>query len=142
MKADDLWFSILQYAIQGKLVPQDLNDESASVLLERIREEKQRLVRERMIKKDKKESRIYCRDGKWFESDGKVESDIEVPFEIPNSWSWGLLFDVSTVSYGYPFDSSFFNNVKGMPLIRIRDLLPGFTKTYTTEEATSITFLK
>lgn len=59
MTAEDLRKSILQQAIQGKLVPQDPNDEPASVLLERIREEKARLVKEKRIKKDKNESIIY-----------------------------------------------------------------------------------
>ena len=59
MNARQLKNSILQMAVQGKLVPQDPNDEPASVLLERIRGEKQRLIKERKIKKDKRESVIY-----------------------------------------------------------------------------------
>ena len=92
--ADNLWRSILQYAIQGKLVPQDPKDEPASILLDRINEEKQRLVKEGKIKNDKKESRIYCKDGRWFESDGRTESEIEVPFEIPSSWEWVRLYTI------------------------------------------------
>lgn len=86
--ASSLKKSILQYAIQGKLVPQDLNDEPASVLLERICEDKQGLVKEGKIKKSKKETRIYNRGGKWYEYDGKTELELEVPFEIPGSWIW------------------------------------------------------
>ena len=64
---DQLKKSILQYAIEGKLVPQDPNDEPASVLLERIREEKQRLIKEGKIKKDKNESIIFRRDNSYYE---------------------------------------------------------------------------
>lgn len=59
MTGKQLRNSILQWAIQGKLVPQDPNDEPASVLLERIREEKARLVKEKKIKRDKNETIIY-----------------------------------------------------------------------------------
>ena len=62
MNGKQLKNSILQWAIQGKLVPQDPNDEPASVLLERIRAEKARLVKEKKIKKDKNESIIYRGD--------------------------------------------------------------------------------
>ncbi len=62
MDGKQLRNSILQWAIQGKLVPQDPNDEPASVLLERIREEKARLVKEKKIKRDKNESIIYRGD--------------------------------------------------------------------------------
>lgn len=94
MKADDLRASILQAAIQGKLTKQDFNDEPASVLIERIRDEKHRLVREGKIKKDKNESFIFKRDNSWFETiNGKDERciDDEIPFEIPNNWVWSRL---------------------------------------------------
>ena len=80
--------SILQYAIQGKLVPQDPNDEPASVLLEKIKAEKQKLIKAGKIKKDKVESYIYKRDNRHYEKIGDKEVDItdEIPFEIPNSW--------------------------------------------------------
>ena len=89
MKADDLRASILQAAIQGKLTKQDPNDEPASVLVERIRDEKHRLVGEGKIKRDKNESFIFKRDGSWFETiNGKDERciDDEIPFEIPDYW--------------------------------------------------------
>ena len=92
MDGKQLRNSILQWAIQGKLVPQDPNDEPASVLLERIREEKARLVKEKKIKRDKNESIIYRGDdNSYYEkfSDGKVVCiDNEIPFEIPESWQW------------------------------------------------------
>lgn len=82
--------SILQWAVQGKLVPQDPTDEPAEALLERIREEKQRLIREGKIKKDKHESVIFRRDNSHYEKlDGTERCiDNELPFEIPESWCW------------------------------------------------------
>lgn len=82
--------SILQYAIQGKLVPQDSNEEPASVLLERIRTEKEKLIKEGKIKRDKHESRIYRRDNSYYEKVDGVERciDDEIPFELPSSWEW------------------------------------------------------
>ena len=82
--------SILQEAIQGKLVPQDPSDEPAEALLERIREEKQRLIKKGKIKKDKHESIIFRRDNSHYEKLDGVEHciDDELPFEIPESWIW------------------------------------------------------
>ena len=92
MNGKQLKNSILQWAIQGKLVPQDPNDEPASVLLEKIRAEKARLIKEGKIKKDKKESIIYRgEDNSYYEkfADGKVVCiDEEIPFEIPSGWEW------------------------------------------------------
>ena len=103
MTAEDLRKSILQQAIQGKLVPQDPNDEPAAVLLERIREEKARLIKEKKIKKDKNESIIFRGDdNSYYEkilATGEVKCiDDEIPFEIPESWEWvrmGFLVDFS-----------------------------------------------
>ena len=85
--------SILQEAVQGKLVPQDSSDEPASILLERIRAEKQRLIAEGKIKKDKHESVIFRRDNSHYEKLDGIERciDDEIPFEIPNSWCWARL---------------------------------------------------
>ena len=82
--------SILQYAVQGKLVPQDPADEPASVLLERIRTEKEQLVKEGKIKRDKHESVIFRRDNSYYEKVDEIERciDDEIPFEIPESWEW------------------------------------------------------
>ena len=91
MKAEQLRKSILQMAIQGKLVPQDLNDEPASVLLERIRAEKQKLIKEGKIKKDKTDSIIFKGDDNChYEKIGNEIRNIEdeIPFEIPDSWCW------------------------------------------------------
>mgnify|MGYP002519007873 CR=1 FL=1 len=85
--------SILQEAVQGKLVPQDPSDEPAEALLERIRMEKQRLIKEGKIKKDKHESVIFRRDNSHYEKCGSDEVciDDEIPFEIPDSWMWARL---------------------------------------------------
>ena len=82
--------SILQYAVQGKLVPQNPADEPASVLLERIRTEKEQLVKEGKIKRDKHESVIFRRDNSYYEKVDGIERciDDELPFEIPDSWEW------------------------------------------------------
>lgn len=94
MNAQQLKNSILQEAIEGRLVPQDPNDEPASVLLERIRKEKAKLVKEKKIKADKNESRIYrTEDGHWMEHfEDKKRMDIcideEIPFNIPKGWEW------------------------------------------------------
>ena len=93
MTGKQLKNSILQWAIQGKLVPQDPNDEPASVLLERIRAEKAQLIKEGKIKKDKNESIIYRGDDnsyyEKFITTGEVKCiDEEIPFEIPDGWKW------------------------------------------------------
>ena len=97
MKAEQLRKSILQLAIQGKLVPQDPNDEPASVLLERIRAEKQRLIKEGKIKKDKNDSVIFKGDdNRHYEKVGSEIKDItdDLPFEIPDSWAFVRLSTV------------------------------------------------
>jgi len=88
--------SILQEAVQGKLVPQDPSDEPAEALLERIRVEKQRLIKEGKIKKDKHESVIFRRDNSHYEKLDGVERciDDELPFEIPESWAWVRLGNI------------------------------------------------
>lgn len=94
MTADQLRKSILQQAIQGKLVPQDPKDEPASVLLERIREEKARLVKEKKAKREKDPSMIFRgEDNSYYEeftATGEVRCiDDEVPFDLPDGWVWG-----------------------------------------------------
>ena len=111
MTAEDLRKSILQQAIQGKLVPQDPNDEPASVLLERIREEKNRLIKEKKIKKDKNESIIYRgEDNSYYEkilATGEVKCiDDEIPFEIPQSWEWCRLGQIFQHNTGKALNSS------------------------------------
>ena len=96
--------SILQDAIQGKLAPQDSSDEPASILLQRIKEEKQRLVKEgKLKKKDSIDSVIFKGDdNKYFEKKGKdiICIDEEIPFEIPQCWEWTRLFVISEIYTG------------------------------------------
>ena len=123
--------SILQEAVQGKLVSQDPNDEPASVLLERIRAEKQRLIKEGKIKKDKHESVIFRRDNSHYEKRGSEEVciDEELPFDIPSSWEWrriGSLFQVNPRN-----DISDDTDVGFIPMALIKD---GFRNEHTFEE--------
>ena len=110
MNGKQLKNSILQWAIQGKLVPQDPNDEPASVLLERIREEKARLVKEKKIKKDKNESIIFRGDdNSHYEkfADGTVKCiDDEIPFEIPAGWAWCKIKHICTMQAGKNISAS------------------------------------
>ena len=94
--------SILQEAVQGKVVPQDPSDEPADALLERIRAEKQRLIKEGKIKKNKHESVIFRRDNSHYEKHGSEEVciDDEIPFEIPENWAWARLSSFGVFSSG------------------------------------------
>ena len=117
--------SILQYAIQGKLVPQDPSDEPASVLLAKIKAEKQKLINAGKIKKDKVESFIYKRDNRHYEKIGDKEIDItdEIPFEIPDSWSWVRLRNYVDVRDGTHDTPAYVPT--GIPLITGKNLCDG-----------------
>ena len=117
--------SILQEAVQGKLVPQNPDDEPASVLLERIRAEKQELIKQGKIKKNKNESVIITRDKIPYEIiDGKERCIAdEVPFEIPDSWCWckmGICLDVRDGTHDTPKYVP-----KGIPLVTSKNLCNG-----------------
>ena len=118
--------SVLQEAIQGKLVPQDPNDEPASVLLERIHEEKLRLLKEgKLKKKDITDSVIFKgEDNKYFEKKGNevICIDDELPFEIPESWMWTRLGNCCTLIGGYAFKSHEIKSPHGHRVIRISDI--------------------
>lgn len=111
MNGKQLKNSILQWAIQGKLVPQDSNDEPASVLLDKIRQEKERLIKEKKIKRDKNASIIYRgEDNSYYENilaTGEVKCiDEEVPFEIPQGWEWTRIGNIFNHTSGKQQSSS------------------------------------
>ena len=110
MNAQQLRNSILQEAIEGRLVPQDPNDEPASVLLDKIRKEKAQLVKEgKLKKKDLEETPI---------------SEDEKPFEIPESWEWVRLGSLISYQNGYAYNSSEMNKEgKGVPVIKSGNLM-------------------
>ena len=116
--------SILQEAVQGKLVPQDPIDESAEALLERIRAEKQRLIKEGKIKKDKHESIIFRRDNSHYEKLDGVESciDDEIPFEIPDTWAWSRLGSLVEVITSGSRDWAKHYSEKGSLFLRMGNL--------------------
>jgi type I restriction enzyme S subunit len=125
MNGKQLKNSILQWAIQGKLVPQDPNDEPASVLLERIRVEKAKFVKEKKIKKDKNESIIYRGDDnsyyEKFLATGEVKCiDDEIPFEIPQGWEWERWGNIAlSIQYGYNAPALERGDIK---MVRISDI--------------------
>ena len=112
--------SILQYAIEGKLVPQDSNDEPASVLLERIRKKKEKLIAEGKIKKDKNESMIYRRDNSYYEKLGDIETCIndKLPYDLPASWSWCNVGNLFTNSTGLSYKKDQLNK-KSNSMVRV-----------------------
>ena len=114
--------SILQYAVQGKLVPQDPADEPASVLLDHIRTEKEQLIKSGKIKRDKHESVIFRRDNSYYERMDGIERciDDEIPFEIPESWSWTRWGTVATsIQYGYNAPAKQCGRIR---MVRISDI--------------------
>ena len=118
--------SILQEAVQGKLVPQDPSDGPAEALLERIRAEKQRLIKEGKIKKDKHESVIFRRDNSHYEKRGSEEVciDEEIPFEIPENWAWcrlgSILEKLTDGTHSTPKYTD-----SGVPFISVKDVSSG-----------------
>ena len=123
--------SILQEAIQGKLVFQDPNDEPASILLQRIKEEKLRLVKEgKLKKKDVFDSTIFRGDdNKYFEKKGKetICIDDEIPFEIPLSWEWCRLGTITSIYGGkrIPVGCKLSTIDTGHKYIRVSDMKNG-----------------
>ena len=125
MTGQQLKNSILQMAVQGRLVPQDPNDEPASVLLERIRKEKEQLIKDGKIKKEKNPSYIFRgADNLPYEKVGKNEPVCiadEVPFEIPESWEWVRLKNICNVVSAKRVHQSDWKN-EGVPFYRAREI--------------------
>ena len=119
--------SILQEAVQGKLVPQNPDDEPASVLLERIRAEKQELIKAGKIKKDKHESVIVTRDKIPYEIiDGKERCIAdEVPFEIPDNWCWCRLGEIGETNIGLTYRPSDKTDSSGVLVLRSSNIQNG-----------------
>ena len=122
MKAEDLKNSILQLAMEGKLVPQDPNDEPASVLLEKIREEKEQLIKEKKIRSNNKESFIFRKNGHFYEKIGKkgepVCIDDEIPFDIPDTWEWCKFENIIELISGRDLKKTQYNDLnKGIPYV-------------------------
>ena len=111
---------ILDLAIRGQLIPQDPNDEPASVLLERIRAEKEELIKQGKIKRDKKESVIFRgEDNSYYLNNGQTTVDIndDLPFDIPDSWRWVRLKDVFIINPRNKLDDDLDVSFIPMPLI-------------------------
>ncbi len=103
--ADTLPKSILQYAVEGKLVPQDIHNEPASLLYDKIIKEKESLIKQGKIKKEKPLPPI---------------TDDEIPYDIPENWKWVRLGEIATINGGYAFKSELFKK-QGIRVIRISD---------------------
>ena len=115
---------ILDLAIRGQLVPQNPDDEPASVLLERIRAEKEELIKQGKIKRDKKESIIFKgEDNSYYRNKkGKLFCiDKELPYELPDGWTWAMLPEVVFFQEGPGILKKDFRE-NGVPLIRISGL--------------------
>ena len=124
MNTKQLRQKILDLAIRGQLVPQDSSDEPASVLLEKIRAEKQTLIEQKKIKKDKKSSYITCdlspyrKYTEHFADGSSKDITDEIPFEIPENWAWCRLGEIINLLSGQDLNSKEYNDIrKGIPYI-------------------------
>ena len=129
--SDELKKSILQEAVQGKLVPQDPADEPAYVLLERIRAEKEQLIKAGKIKRDKHESVIFRRDNSHYEKRGSevICIDDTIPFDIPDTWAWVRMGSLLTVNPRNVISDDTIVGFMPMPLLQ-----DGFNNSHTFEE--------
>ncbi|PKE49864.1 restriction endonuclease subunit S [Macrococcoides caseolyticum] len=114
----------LSLAMQGKLVPQDPKDEPASVLLEKIKEEKEKLILEGKIKRNKKESTILRRGESYYELLDGEEKDItdEIPYSIPSNWEWtklNYIFEVTSSKRVFKHEWT----TEGIPFYRAREIV-------------------
>ena len=119
--------SILQWAVQGKLVPQDENDEPAEVLLERIRAEKETLIKAGKIKRDKHESVIFRRDNSHYEKRGSDEIciDTELPFTIPSTWAWCRISTIGNIVRGSGIKRTE-TTESGLPCVRYGEIYTSY----------------
>ena len=132
---------VLDLAIKGKLVPQDPNDEPADKLLERIREEKEKLIKEGKLKRDKNETYIFKNsdDNSYYEKiDGEtVCIDDDLPFEIPENWRWTKFCNICDIARGgspRPIEKYITNDADGINWIKIGDTEKGGKYIYSTKE--------
>ena len=132
---------VLDLAIKGKLVPQDPNDEPADKLLERIREEKEKLIKEGKLKRDKNETYIFknSEDNSYYEKiDGEtVCIDDDLPFEIPENWRWTKFCNICDIARGgspRPIEKYITNDADGINWIKIGDTEKGGKYIYSTKE--------
>jgi len=131
---------ILDLAIRGKLVPQNPDDEPASVLLERIRAEKEELIKAGKIKRDKKESIIFKGDdNSYYEKVGAEIRciDSEIPFEIPDGWMYERLGNICSIARGgspRPIENYLTDDENGLNWIKIGDTEQGGKYIYSTKE--------
>ena len=131
---------ILDLAIRGQLVPQDPNDEPASVLLERIRSEKEELIKQGKNKRDKKESIIFKgEDNSYYENinGSRVNINKEIPFDLPDGWAWERLGNITTIARGgspRPIKEYLTNDTNGVNWIKIGDTEKEGKYIYSTKE--------
>ncbi|NQH66218.1 restriction endonuclease subunit S [Streptococcus suis] len=126
MTPEQLKASILQRAMEGKLVPQDPTDEPASELLKRIKVEKEKLIADGKIKRDKKETELFRgADGKPYEklADGTIK-EVEVPYDIPDSWEWVRVSNICTTNIGLTFKPSDVQET-GIPVYKANNIKDG-----------------
>lgn len=124
MKAHQLKNAILQLAVQGKLVPQNPNDEPASKLLERIAAEKRRRIKAGEIKKDKRDSTIVRRGASFYEIANTTERciDDELPFDLPKGWEWITLTDIGFFTSGKTPASQLLEKSGIIPYFKVADM--------------------
>ena len=132
MNVEKLKQKILDLAIRGKLVPQDPNDEPASVLIEKIRAEKEALIKQGKIKRDKNESYIFKGDdNSYYEKVGEktVCIDNEIPFSIPSSWCWQRLCSVCFINPSVNTDDA-----SEVSFVTMKDIQAGFVNSFSSSK--------
>lgn len=128
MSVNEFKRSMVSLAIQGKLFPQDINDEPASSILKRINEEKEDLIKAKKIKRNNKESIIYSENNHYYEKIGNAEPiciDDEIPFEIPDNWEWTRIKNILTkLTDGAHKTPKYIK--EGIPFLSVKDISSGY----------------